>query len=61
VYGIGRGPIVSAVLGRAVEMERRAALPSGNDAFAKLVFVDLRRDEIVGYEALTRFTDGTNP
>ena len=23
--------------------------------------VDLRRDEIVGYEALTRFTDGTNP
>src|ERR1035437_2137625 len=23
--------------------------------------VDLRRDEIVGYEALTRFTDGSNP
>jgi EAL domain-containing protein (putative c-di-GMP-specific phosphodiesterase class I) len=23
--------------------------------------VDLRRDEIVGYEALTRFTDGANP
>ena len=23
--------------------------------------VDLRRDEIVGYEALTRFTDGSDP
>ena len=44
MYGIGRGPVVSAVLGGAVEIERGAALPSGNDAFANLAFVDLRCD-----------------
>ena len=42
VDGIGRGPITSAILGRAVEIERGAILPSGDDAFAEFVFVDLR-------------------
>jgi hypothetical protein len=44
VYGIGRGPVVSTVHGGAIEIQRGAVLPSGNDAFAKLVFVNLRRN-----------------
>jgi len=44
VDGIGRGPVVSAVLAGAVEIECGAILPSGNDAFAEFVFADLRRD-----------------
>ena len=44
VDGIGRGPVVSAVLARAVEIESGAVLPSGSDTFAEFVFVDLRRD-----------------
>jgi hypothetical protein len=44
VYGIGRGPIVSAVLGGAVEIERGAALPFVHNAFAEFVFVNLRLD-----------------
>jgi len=42
--GVGGWPVVSAVLGAAVEIKRGAVLPSGNDAFAKFVFVDLRRN-----------------
>ena len=38
------GSVVCAVLGGAVEMERGPALPSGDDAFADFVFVNLRRD-----------------
>jgi hypothetical protein len=44
VDGIGKGPVVSAVLGEAVEIERGAVLPSGDNAFAKFVFVNLGRD-----------------
>jgi hypothetical protein len=39
--GIGRGPIISAVFGGAVEIERGAALPSGDDALAEFAFVTL--------------------
>jgi len=35
---IGRGPIISAVFGGAVEIERGAALPSGDDAIAEVRF-----------------------
>jgi stage V sporulation protein SpoVS len=42
--GIGRGPIISAIFGGAVEIERGAALPSGDDAIAEFVFVNLRRN-----------------
>ena len=44
VDGIGGGPVVSAVLGGAVQMESGAVLPSDDDAFAEFVFVDLRRN-----------------
>ena len=44
VDGIGREPVVSAGLGGAIEMKRGAVLPSGDDAFAKFVFVYLRRN-----------------
>jgi hypothetical protein len=44
VDGIGRWPIVSAVFGGAVKKERGPILPSGNDALAEFVLVDLRRD-----------------
>jgi len=44
VDGICRGPIISAVFGGAVEIERGAALPSGDDALAEFVFVNFRRN-----------------
>jgi stage V sporulation protein SpoVS len=44
VNGIGRGAVVSAVLGGAIEVERGAILPSGDNALAEFVFADLRRD-----------------
>ena len=44
VDGIGRGAVVSAVLGGAIEIECGAILPSGDNAFAEFVFADLRRD-----------------
>jgi hypothetical protein len=37
-------PVVSTALARAVEIESGAVLPSGNDAFAEFVFVDLWRN-----------------
>ena len=42
VDGISAWPVVSAVLGAAIEIERGAVLPSGDNALAKFVFVDLR-------------------
>ena len=42
--GISGRPIICQVLGRAVEIKRGAVIPSGNDAFANIVFVDLWRD-----------------
>ena len=62
--------LAGAVIGRDV-VERTEA-GRGRDHIADVIargafgpvfqpIVDLRRDEIVGYEALTRFTDGTNP
>jgi EAL domain-containing protein (putative c-di-GMP-specific phosphodiesterase class I) len=62
--------LAGAVIGRDV-VERTEA-GRGRDHIADVIarrafgpvfqpIVDLRRDEIVGYEALTRFTDGANP
>jgi PAS domain S-box-containing protein len=62
--------LAGALIGRDV-VERTEA-GRGRDQIADVIargafgpvfqpIVDLRRDEIVGYEALTRFTDGTNP
>jgi len=62
--------LAGAVIGR--EVVERTEAGRGRDRIAAIIrqqsfgpvfqpIVDLRRDEIVGYEALTRFTDGANP
>jgi len=44
IDGIGRGSITGAVFGGAVEIERGAALPSGDNTIAEFVFINLRRN-----------------
>jgi PAS domain S-box-containing protein len=62
--------LAGALIGR--DVAERVEAGRGRDHIADVIargafgpvfqpIVDLRRDEIVGYEALTRFTDGTNP
>jgi EAL domain-containing protein (putative c-di-GMP-specific phosphodiesterase class I) len=62
--------LAGALIGR--DVAERTEAGRGRDHIADVIargafgpvfqpIVDLRRDEIVGYEALTRFTDGTNP
>jgi PAS domain S-box-containing protein len=62
--------LAGALIGR--DVAERTEAGRGRDHIADVIsrrafgpvfqpIVDLRRDEIVGYEALTRFTDGSNP
>jgi PAS domain S-box-containing protein len=62
--------LAGALIGR--DVAERTEAGRGRDHIAGIIarrafgpvfqpIVDLRRDEIVGYEALTRFTDGANP
>jgi PAS domain S-box-containing protein len=62
--------LAGALIGR--DVAERTEAGRGRDHIADVIarrafgpvfqpIVDLRRDEIVGYEALTRFTDGANP
>jgi EAL domain-containing protein (putative c-di-GMP-specific phosphodiesterase class I) len=62
--------LAGAVIGN--DVAERTEAGRGRDHIADIIsrrafgpvfqpIVDLRRDEIVGYEALTRFTDGSNP
>jgi PAS domain S-box-containing protein len=62
--------LAGAIVGR--EVAERTEAGRGRDRIAGVIarrafgpvfqpIVDLRRDEIVGYEALTRFSDGANP
>jgi EAL domain-containing protein (putative c-di-GMP-specific phosphodiesterase class I) len=62
--------LAGALIGR--DVAERTETGRGRDHIADVIarrafvpvfqpIVDLRRDEIVGYEALTRFTDGANP
>jgi PAS domain S-box-containing protein len=62
--------LAGALIGR--DVAERTEAGRGHDHIATIIghqsfgpvfqpIVDLRRDEIVGYEALTRFTDGSDP
>ena len=62
--------LAGALIGR--DVAERTEVGRGRNRIADIIahqafgpvfqpIVDLRRDEIVGYEALTRFTDGANP